>query len=105
MLVADKSDRRRSVDAFYGNLSFPNRRIDLAVTGDTTGRWDGPRLQQLLRNLISTAISHGAANGTVRVGLTGRASDVICEVTNSGPAIEVSALERMFQPLERTGAM
>jgi signal transduction histidine kinase len=87
------------VDQLRG--SHPGRLIELEVSGDTRGFWDGPRLQQLLRNLVSNGIKYGAADGAIRVVLTGGEADVLCEVTNSGPAIERSVLERIFLPLER----
>jgi signal transduction histidine kinase len=71
------------------------------VAGDTRGRWDGLRLQQLLRNLVSNAITYGAPDAPVRVVLTGEEADVRFEVTNSGPAIERSALDQIFDPLKR----
>jgi len=82
-------------------VSHPGRLIELAVSGDTRGFWDGPRLQQLLRNLVSNGIKHGAADGAIRVVLAGGEAEVVCEVTNSGPAIERSVLERIFLPLEQ----
>ena len=71
------------------------------MAGDTRGRWDGLRLQQLLRNLVSNAITYGAPDAPVRVVLTGEEADVRFEVTNSGPAIERSALDQIFDPLKR----
>ena len=76
-------------------------RLELEVVGDTRGRWDGPRLQQLLRNLVSNAIKYGAPDAPVRVVVVGKAADVRFEVTNSGPAIEQSTLDQIFDPLKR----
>jgi signal transduction histidine kinase len=87
------------VDQLRG--SYPGRLIELAVSGDTRGFWDGPRLQQLLRNLVSNGIKYGAVEGTIRIVLAGGEAEVVCEVTNSGTAIERSVLERMFLPLEQ----
>ena len=81
--------------------AYPGRRLELKVAGDTRGRWDGLRLQQLLRNLVSNAITYGAPDAPVRVVLTGEEADVRFEVTNSGPAIERSALDQIFDPLKR----
>ncbi len=81
--------------------AHPARRLDLEVVGDTRGRWDGLRLQQLLRNLVSNAIKYGALGAPVCVVLTGEEADVRLEVTNSGPAIERSALDQIFDPLKR----
>jgi signal transduction histidine kinase len=73
--------------------AHPDRRIELAATGDNRGRWDGGRVQQMLRNLVS--------NTPVRVALHGGEAEVRLEVTNRGAAIEPSTLRRIFDPLQR----
>jgi signal transduction histidine kinase len=79
----------------------PGRRIDLEVHGDTCGSWDSQRLQQLLGNLVRNAIKYGAADAPVYVGLNGDAAGVVLEVRNSGPVIEPSDLDQIFDPLKR----
>ena len=81
--------------------AHPTRRIDLAVTGDSRGRWDGARLQQLVRNLVSNAIQHGSSGTPVRVALRGEQADVRLDVTNTGPTLDPSTLDHLFDPLER----
>ncbi len=81
--------------------AYPTRQIELTVTGDNRGRWDGARLQQLLRNLVSNAITFGSPDTPVRAALRGEAADVHLEVTNSGPTIEPSILNQIFDPLQR----
>jgi signal transduction histidine kinase len=81
-----------------------NQRIELAATGDNRGQWDGARLQQLLRNLVSNAIKYGYPNTPVRVALRGEEADVRLEVTNSGPPIDASAMSQIFDPLKRGSA-
>ena len=68
---------------------------------DTRGFWDGLRLQQLLRNLVSNAIKYGEADAPVRVVLTGEDADIGIKVVNSGPALDQSALDQIFDPLKR----
>lgn len=81
--------------------AHPDRRIELVVAGDTRGRWDGARLQQLLRNLVSNAIRFGFPDEPIRVTIRGEAADVELEVTNSGRPTEPSALGEMFDPLRQ----
>ena len=89
--VADEVEQLRG--------AHPNRRIELTTTGDTRGQWDGARLQQLLRNLVSNAIKYGSPDMPVRVALRGGEADVCLEVTNSGPPIDPSSLSQIFDPL------
>jgi signal transduction histidine kinase len=81
--------------------AHPGRRLELEVVGDTRGLWDDRRMQQLLRNLVSNAIQHGAPDAPVRVVLTGEEASVRIEVVNRGPALEPSALDQIFDPLKR----
>ncbi|MGD9945906.1 MAG: ATP-binding protein [Burkholderiaceae bacterium] len=95
-LVANELDQLRG--------AHPNRPIDLTVTGDNRGCWDGVRLQQLLRNLVSNAIQYGTAATPVHVALCGEDAEICLEVTNTGPPIEGSALSHIFDPLKRGSA-
>ncbi len=79
----------------------PDRQVDLDVADESTGVWDGRRLQQLLGNLVLNAIRYGASDAPVRVSVTGDEAEVRFEVKNRGPAIERSALGRIFDPLQR----
>jgi signal transduction histidine kinase len=80
--------------------AHPDRSIQLDVSGDVRGVWDGRRLQQLLRNLVVNAIVHGVAGAPVDVVLTGREADVTIEVKNTGPTIEEENLRHIFDPLK-----
>jgi signal transduction histidine kinase len=81
--------------------AHPDHRVDLEVVGDSTGVWDGRRLQQLLGNLVLNAFRYGASDRPVRVVLRGMAAEVCFEVKNSGPIIEPCTLDRIFDPLNR----
>lgn len=84
--------------------AYPNRQIELTATGDNSGRWDGARLHQLVRNLVSNAIRYGAPDTPIHVVLSGKKADIRLEVTNSGPAIDASTLSQIFDPLKRGSA-
>jgi signal transduction histidine kinase len=84
--------------------AHPHRRIELTVSGDVRGRWDGCRMQQLLRNLVLNALGHGAPNAPVRVALRGAEAEVTLEVINTGPPIDAAVQRQMFDPLRRAVA-
>jgi signal transduction histidine kinase len=81
--------------------AHPSRQIEMTVSGDTRGRWDGARVQQIVRNLVSNAVKYGSSDTPVSLLLRGEKTGVRLEVTNSGPAIDQRVLARIFDPLER----
>lgn len=93
VVVADELEQLRA--------AHPNRPIELASTGRHLGRWDGARLQQLLRNLVSNALQYAFPDTPIRVALRDGEAEVCLEVTNRGPTIEPTALRRIFDPLQR----
>ena len=94
--VADELEQLRG--------AYPDRQIELAVTGSNHGRWDGARFKQMLRNLVSNAINYGSPNTLVRVALRGEEAEVRLEVTNSGSPIDPLTVSQMFHPLQRGSA-
>ncbi|CAB3803090.1 sensor histidine kinase [Paraburkholderia fynbosensis] len=92
-VLADELDELRAV--------HPDRKLELQVSGDSKGIWDGQRLQQLLQNLVLNAIKYGAQDSPVRVVVTGNATHVRIDVCNCGPAIERVTLAHIFDPLTR----
>jgi signal transduction histidine kinase len=94
--VADEVEQLRA--------AHPHGKIELTVTGDCRGQWDGRRLQQVLRNLVSNAIKHSTPDTPVHVAVRGGENDVRLEVTNSGPPIDASVLREMSNPLQRGAA-
>ncbi|WP_116122553.1 sensor histidine kinase [Paraburkholderia sp. BL6669N2] len=92
-VLADEVDELRAV--------HPDRQLELHVSGNSQGVWDGQRLQQLLQNLVLNAIRYGAQDTPVCVDVTGDATHVRIDVTNCGPAIERATLARIFDPLTR----
>lgn len=92
-VLADEVDELRAVN--------PDKQIELQVSGDLQGFWDGRRLQQLLGNLVLNAIKYGAQDAPVRVVVSGDVTHVRIEVKNRGHAIEHATLARIFDPLTR----
>jgi signal transduction histidine kinase len=92
-VLADELDELRAI--------HPDRQMDLQVSGDLQGAWDGHRLQQLLGNLVLNAVKYGAPDTPVHVVVTGDLTHVRIDVRNRGPVIEPATLERIFDPLLR----
>jgi CheY-like chemotaxis protein len=65
---------------------------------------DRVRLKQVLLNLLSNAIKFNREGGRVRLAWRLEDSQVLIEVHDDGPGINVSAQERLFQPFERLDA-
>ena len=78
----------------------PDRQIELAVSGNLTGTWDGPRLSQAFANLISNAIQHGKPDGPVHVSISERKNDVLFEISNEAEVIPPAKLRALFDPVK-----
>jgi signal transduction histidine kinase len=73
--------------------------INLApVAGD-------PRLlERLVRNLVDNAIRHNIPDGHVEITTGHRAGHAVLVVTNTGPVVPASEIERLLQPFQRVRA-
>lgn len=92
-VITDELDQIRA--------AHPGRDVQLELSGDCRGTWDGSRLQQLLGNLVVNALKYGSQESAVQVRLSGDEPVVLLEVSNRGPAIEPAILEGIFDPLRR----
>lgn len=81
--------------------TYPQRTVDLEVTGDCRGRWDPDRMQQLLNNLVLNALHYGEPGSTVHVALLSGDADLRLSVANAGKAIDGATLAHIFKPLRR----
>jgi signal transduction histidine kinase len=61
---------------------------------------DSRRIEQLLSNLISNAMTHGARPGTITVSARRTDQEFILSVANGGRRIPRSRLETIFHPFE-----
>lgn len=65
---------------------------------------DPVRLRQILLNLLSNAVKYNRENGQVRVALGREGDRVALSVADTGPGMEASEAERIFEPFERLDA-
>jgi signal transduction histidine kinase len=81
--------------------SYPQRRLQSEIETLPTVRCDSDRLAQLLSNLLANALTHGAADGVVRVSARIEAGRFILAVNNPGEPIPPERLAQLFQPFWR----
>jgi signal transduction histidine kinase len=79
--------------------AHPERRLELHAEGDFTGRWDAPRLEQVMSNLLGNALRHGSSEGPVMVSLKNQESRVVLCVHNAGH-IPPELLPHVFEPFQ-----
>jgi signal transduction histidine kinase len=61
-----------------------------------------PRLiEQLVQNLIDNAVLHNTVGGEVNVSTASHTEKAVLSVSNDGPIIPPTELERLFRPFER----
>jgi len=73
--------------------------LDVEAAADLPALYgDAGRLTQVMWNLLSNALKHSPAGGTVRVRLYRADGGVTLEVTDAGPGIPPEALPHVFEP-------
>jgi signal transduction histidine kinase len=65
------------------------------------GVWDGPRLEQVVTNLLSNAVRYSPQGGIVRVGFHLTEESVELRVRDEGIGIPPESLATLFQPFVR----
>jgi phosphoserine phosphatase RsbU/P len=76
----------------------PERTIEFESDGQVSGKWDPSAIGQVMSNLISNALQHGAPNKAIRVRLSRTGVDARIEVHNYGPSIPASVRSHIFEP-------
>ena len=66
------------------------------------GRWDEPKLEQVLNNLISNAVKYSAPGTRVRVRARARGDAVELAVEDEGQGIPEKEQDRLFKPFSST---
>lgn len=81
--------------------AYPERAMELDVTGECRGWWDPDRMQQLLNNLVCNAVHYGEPREAIHVALRGGDSGLRLSVANTGKPIDGDTLAHIFEPLRR----
>lgn len=82
-------------------LTSPHSDLVLRTEGDGRGLWDRDRLTQVVQNLVTNALKHGARDQPVEVWLGGDEQGVVMRVKNQGKPIPVEFLPHLFDPFKR----
>jgi signal transduction histidine kinase len=75
----------------------------VAVSGDRSveGRFDGPRIQQLVQNLVGNALKYSAPTDPVAVEVVAEGDDAVLTVTDRGIGIPESDQALLFERFHR----
>lgn len=65
---------------------------------------DGPKIGQVISNLISNALSHADTETCIWIHCTMKSGQLLFAVQDEGPGIAREEQERLFLPFERAGA-
>jgi sigma-B regulation protein RsbU (phosphoserine phosphatase) len=82
-------------------LASPGRQIDAEYSIDAPVNCDRLRIGQLVSNLVGNAITHGAANKTVRFRAVTENGLLTMSVASGGDPIPEAAMEKLFEPFFR----
>jgi sigma-B regulation protein RsbU (phosphoserine phosphatase) len=82
-------------------IGLPDQEIQADFALATPVNCDPARIAQMVSNLISNALTHGASNQPVRAFARAQGDELVIWVANGGRPIPPAALERLFQPFFR----
>lgn len=88
---------------------FDHARVTATLSGAQAARVDadGPRLEQVVRNLLLNAMQAMPEGGTIDVAITTQGRDALLEIADEGRGFSEEALRRWNEPFfsEREGGM
>jgi signal transduction histidine kinase len=90
---------REAIDE--ASLAHPGHPIEFEPWDDARGEWDHDRLLQVMRNLLSNALSHGAAREPVIVSVIDCSEEALLAIANRGQPIPDRSREHLFDPTRR----
>jgi signal transduction histidine kinase len=82
-------------------IQYPDRSIELDMTGDTAGEWDVTRIGQVFSNLMGNAVQYGLEESPIIVRVTGHKSEVTVSIQNKGEPIPPQQLATLFDSFTR----
>ncbi|SDO05103.1 His Kinase A (phospho-acceptor) domain-containing protein [Rhodoferax sp. OV413] len=82
---------------------FPGREIECQFDISRPVQVDRFRVLQLVANLLSNALVHGAPDSPVQLKATTTADSLVLQVSNQGPPIPHGSLDKVFAPFWRSG--
>lgn len=95
------NDLRELCHAAMFEFEPSRNRIELTVTGDTRGRWDGDRLLQIIWNLVGNALQHGQPDEPVELVIDGSSADTVTIRVSNGGEIPPDRRAALFSPFLR----
>jgi signal transduction histidine kinase len=78
--------------------SHPDRMIEMEFNLTEAVNCDGPRIGQLVSNLLGNAITHGSPNKQITVRAVTHDGTFEMSVINSGDPITPATMKQLFQP-------
>ncbi|MGH2908629.1 MAG: sensor histidine kinase [Solirubrobacteraceae bacterium] len=96
--LTEQAVHGRAHDAERRSVRIDGRFAESIASGEAS------LVESLVANLLDNAIRHNVAGGTVEVCTATTADGPRLSVSNTGPVIASTDLERLFQPFQRLGA-
>jgi signal transduction histidine kinase len=87
-------------DALAG-MGQDAERIRLSGDASVSGTFDGPRIQQLVQNLVSNALKYSEPDSPVEVDVRSEGEEVLLSVTDHGIGIPEADLSLLFERFHR----
>ncbi|HEX4479586.1 MAG TPA: hybrid sensor histidine kinase/response regulator [Rudaea sp.] len=83
----------------------PTRVIEVNSHGDLHGTWDSERLAQVVSNLATNALQHGAQDAPVSIDVDGRAQNEVSLCFRNGGGIPEDRRAALFDPFHDVSRM